>query len=65
MAEFKHDEDVMICACNMLWNVCCFHQLRETIVDAKVFSALASALESHKDNHDIQEAAREAMKLLL
>jgi hypothetical protein len=65
MSEFKHDEDVMKRACWMLDNVCCFHQLRESIVDAKGISTFASALESHRDNHGIQEAARAAMKLLM
>jgi hypothetical protein len=65
MAEFKHDEDVMLSACGMLNYACRFHQLREMIVDAKGISALASALESHRDNHDIQEIARAAMKLLM
>jgi hypothetical protein len=65
MAEFKRDEEIMINACEMLDKVCCFPQLRESIVDAKGFSALAFAIESHRDNHDIQKAARAAMKKLM
>jgi hypothetical protein len=65
MAEFKHDEGVMMRACWILNKVCCFHQLRETIVDAKGISALASAIESHRDNHAIQKIARATMKVLM
>jgi hypothetical protein len=65
MAEFKHDQDIMLCACTLLRNASRFEQLREAIVNADALLALGSAITNHKDNPNIQAATREAIKLLV
>jgi hypothetical protein len=65
MTECKADEDIIRRACQLLKHLADFEQLRQSLVDAKVLITLAHGIDDHKDNDDIQEAARQTMKLLV
>lgn len=65
MKEYQADKDVMVHACVMLRNLSRFQYLSDRIVDAKAVSALASAIESHRNTPDIQKPARSAMRRLM
>jgi hypothetical protein len=65
MTEFKADLNIMIRACNMLSYLSAFEHLRKPIVDAKAVTALAAALDGHKNIPRIKALAGKALKCLV
>jgi hypothetical protein len=59
MKGFPEDNAVVKAACDIWSKLCCGEKLRNKMFLANVASALATAIESHKDDDDIQNAGRE------
>ena len=65
MTIFSDDVEVTTKACGLLKKLSSYEKLHKPMVDAKVVSALARAIEEHENNEDIQRRARKAIKQLL
>jgi hypothetical protein len=65
ITEFRTNHDVVRRACQLLKHLADFEQLRKSLVEAKVLITLARVIDDHKDNDEIQEVARQTMKLLV
>jgi hypothetical protein len=65
MTIFSDDVEVTTKACGLLKKLSSYEKLHKPMVDAKVVSALARAIEEHENNEDIQHRARKAIKQLL
>jgi hypothetical protein len=64
-SEFSKDAEIIVVACNLIAKLSQFEELKTPIVDAKAIKIIAAAFDDHKGNKDVQNAAREAMTLLL
>jgi hypothetical protein len=65
MNQYSDDGDILRWACELIKRLCRFNYLRPTIFEANAIETLANVLNTHKNNEKIQNAAREAIKLLL
>ena len=65
MKEFRAEADVTARACAMFMSLSDFESLRKVIIDAKAVTALAYAIERHRDEPHVQEYARKAIKKLV
>ena len=64
MASFPDDTEVVHGSCKVLLKMSQCENMRQSMNDANVVSALAAAIDGQKGKEDIQRPAREAMKLL-
>jgi hypothetical protein len=65
MTEFKANQLIVLRACQMLRNLSCCRLLRNLMFEASAVTALAAAIDGHKDNPAIQQAARSTIKRLI
>lgn len=65
MKDFAEDDAIILWSCKMLKKLCRSDKLRALLVEAKVITSLAVALDDHKKHAGIQKDVREAMKMLL
>jgi hypothetical protein len=65
MTAFKDNQHITLRACQMLRNFCRCPALRNLVFEANAVTALAAAIDGHKDNPHIQQAARSTMKHLV
>lgn len=65
MTAFKENQHIILRGCQMLQNFCRCRMLRIFMLEARAVTALAAAIDGHKDNRHIQQAARSTMKGLL